>query len=59
MKFHQPARRPVQTFTAAFDSDCDTCFELIYEGDEIGYLPGNDRPSCEDCVEKHNEGIEK
>ena len=59
MKFHQPARLPVQTFAAAFDGDCETCFGPIYEGDQIGYLPGDDKPSCDDCVAGHNEGIEE
>jgi hypothetical protein len=58
MKFHQPARRPVKTFAAAFDGDCDTCFGEICEGDQIGYLPDDDRPSCEECVEKYNEELE-
>lgn len=58
MKFHQPARRPVKTFTAAFDGECETCFEDIFEGDQIGYLPGDDKPSCDECVDDHNEGIE-
>lgn len=55
MKFHQPARRPVRTFAAAFDGECETCFRSIYEGDQIGYLPDDDKPSCETCVEEHNE----
>lgn len=59
MKFHQPARRPVQTFAAAFDGDCETCFGPIYEGDQIGYLPGDNKPSCNECVDGHNEGIEE
>ena len=59
MKFHQPARQPVQTFAASFDGDCETCFVGIYEGDQIGYLPGDDKPSCDDCVAGYNEGIEE
>lgn len=57
-KFNQPARRPVKTFTAAFDGECETCFEDIFEGDQIGYLPGDDRPSCDECVDEYNEGIQ-
>lgn len=57
-KFHQPARRPVTTFTAAFDGECETCCEPIYEGDEVGYLPSDDKPSCFDCVAEHDEGIQ-
>lgn len=57
MKFHQPARRPATTFTAAFDGDCETCWEPVYEGEQIGYLPGEQKPSCNECVEKYNEEI--
>ena len=44
-------------FTAAFDGECDTCHDDIFEGDEIGYLPGDSKPSCFDCVAGHNEGL--
>ncbi len=56
-KFEQPARRPVKTFTAAFDGECDTCHDDIFEGDEIGYLPGDGKPSCFNCVAGYNEGL--
>lgn len=52
--FSQPNR--VNTFVAAFDSDCHTCGEPIHEGDEAGYLPHEDYPSCEDCIEWYKEG---
>ncbi len=57
--FSQPgsSRQPVQAFQARFDGDCPTCFEAIYEGDMIGYLPGDDKPSCEECVDNHNEEL--
>lgn len=57
MKFSQPGRRPVILFRAAFEGDCETCGEPT--GELIGYLPGDDRASCEDCVEEHNEEVEK
>lgn len=57
MKFHQPARRPVTTFTARFDGECWNCGEEVYEGEDMGYLPGDQKPSCNECVEKYNEEI--
>lgn len=46
----------VRKFTARFDSECETCGGDIYEGSEAGYLPGDDWPSCEDCIDEHEEG---
>ena len=51
MKFQQPVRAArVNTFIAAFDSECDTCGGDIYEGEDAGYLPGDSKPSCDECV---------
>ena len=43
--------------TTPFDGDCETCFGPIYEGDEIGYLPDDDKPSCDECVDGYNGGL--
>lgn len=50
MSFQQPGQPEVRTFPAAFDSECPNCPEWISEGEEIGYLPGDDKPSCPECV---------
>ena len=50
--FSQPGQTKVNTFTATFDSDCDNCGGEIYEGEDAGYLPGDKRASCSDCVEE-------
>lgn len=50
-EFGQPTAK-VNTFTARFDSECVTCFGDILEGELAGYLPGDDKPSCRDCVEE-------
>lgn len=54
-QFNQPAKRKINTFTASFDSDCENCFDRIEAGDEIAYLPGDDRPSCPECVAEFGE----
>lgn len=53
--FQQPAHRPVHTFRAAFDSECETCDGAIFEGDEIGYLLDETKPSCIDCILEETE----
>ena len=53
-KFSQPGKR-VNTFVAGFDSECETCFGEILEGDMAGYLPGDTSPSCAECVRDHLE----
>lgn len=47
----------MQTFPARFDGECWNCGEEVYEGDDMGYLPGDSNPSCGECVQQHNEGI--
>lgn len=57
MKFSQPGRRwPVRLFRASFEGDCETCHEAT--GELVGYLPGDTRVSCEECVREHNEETE-
>jgi hypothetical protein len=51
MPFSQPGQDRVNTFTASFDSE-GACGHEIYEGDEAGYLPGEDSPVCGECVEE-------
>ncbi len=36
-------------FTARFDSDCESCGNPIYEGDQAGYV--DDEVCCQDCWE--------
>lgn len=55
--FGQPEQR-VNTFIAAFDSDCATCGGFINTDDEAGYLPDEDMPSCPQCLEEHEESTE-
>lgn len=55
-RFVQPQPGPVREFVAAFDSDCHTCTNTIYEGDEAGYLPGDTYASCGECVQDFKEG---
>lgn len=45
----------VRRFDARFDSECEHCGGDIYEGDSIAYLPGYDRPACEECVDEFEE----
>ena len=55
-KFSQPARHQrVNTFVAGFDSECETCFGDILEGEDAGYLPGDSKPSCAEWVRDHLE----
>jgi hypothetical protein len=51
--FFQPGNR-VNTFVARFDSEGE-CGHEILEGDDAGYLPGDDVPSCGPCVRDHSE----
>lgn len=54
MEFSQPYRR-VSTFLAGFDSECATCGDDILEGDTAGYVPGDERPSCQVCIREYLE----
>lgn len=38
-----------RTFTARFDSECNGCFNTIFEGDEAGWKDGE--VVCEQCLE--------
>lgn len=37
----------VNRFEARYDSDCKCCGEMIYEGDEAGYV--DDEVCCQTC----------
>lgn len=54
-RFGQPTGRRAATFYAAYDGDCITCGEEIFEGDLIGYLPDDIGVSCGGCVEEYND----
>lgn len=43
----QPDRDIGPVFLAAYDSDCQHCYERIEEGDHIRYV--DNEVACEDC----------
>lgn len=51
MVYSQPGRPAPRKFEARFDSECEACYGPIEEGDMIAYLEGDERPSCEECVD--------
>lgn len=51
----QPRNPPIRRFDARFDSECDHCGGDIFEGDSIAYLPGYDKPACEECTDEYEE----
>jgi hypothetical protein len=56
MALVQPQGGRINEFVAAFDSDCHTCTNAIYEGERAGYLPGDTYASCSECIEDYQEG---
>ncbi|MGW6790009.1 hypothetical protein [Streptomyces chartreusis] len=46
-----PPRPVVRRFTAAYESECETCGGDIFEGDEAGYIGEDTRASCDECCD--------
>lgn len=51
-----PPTPVVRRFTAAYESECETCGFEIEPGDEAGFIGDDTRASCDDCCSEAEDG---